>query len=77
MKKIVMAVCAVQMLAVYSADTDGQNASADIFTQGEFFVGCNYWSKNAGMYMWREGFDWGQAPRAWFETAMISMHLAR
>ena len=26
----------------------------DIFTQGEFFIGCNYWAKNAGMYMWRE-----------------------
>ena len=23
-----------------------------IFAQGEFFVGCNYWAKHAGMYMW-------------------------
>lgn len=27
-------------------------AAPDIFTDGEFFVGCNYWAKNAGMYMW-------------------------
>ena len=27
-------------------------ATRDIFTDGEFFVGCNYWAKNAGMYMW-------------------------
>ena len=50
-----MAICAAQMLAVCSAGTDGQNSIADIFRSGEFFVGCNYWSKNAGMYMWR---DW-------------------
>jgi len=34
-----------------SADAD---ARADIFTDGEFFVGCNYWAKNAGMYMWSQ-----------------------
>ena len=28
---------------------------SDIFTDGEFFIGCNYWAKNAGMYMWS---DW-------------------
>ena len=33
----------------------GRGAQKDIFTDGEFFVGCNYWAKNAGMYMWR---DW-------------------
>ena len=27
-------------------------ATDDIFTQGEFFIGCNYWAKHAGMYMW-------------------------
>jgi len=27
---------------------------SDIFTEGEFFVGCNYWAKNAGMYMWSQ-----------------------
>ena len=26
-----------------------------IFTDGEFFVGCNYWARHAGMYMWS---DW-------------------
>ena len=29
-------------------------AKRDIFTDGEFFVGCNYWCKNAGMYMWSQ-----------------------
>ena len=29
-------------------------ATRDIFTDGEFFVGCNYWAKNAGMYMWSQ-----------------------
>ncbi len=24
----------------------------DLFEEGGFFVGCNYWAKNAGMYMW-------------------------
>lgn len=27
-------------------------ATRNIFTDGEFFVGCNYWARNAGMYMW-------------------------
>ena len=25
-----------------------------IFEDGGFFVGCNYWAKNAGMYMWSQ-----------------------
>ena len=25
-----------------------------IFENGGFFVGCNYWAKNAGMYMWSQ-----------------------
>ena len=29
-------------------------ARRDIFTDGEFFVGCNYWCRNAGMYMWSQ-----------------------
>ncbi len=33
-------------------------AKRDIFTDGEFFVGCNYWCRNAGMYMWSQ---WDQA----------------
>lgn len=24
----------------------------DLFAEGGFFTGCNYWAKNAGMYMW-------------------------
>lgn len=35
-----------------SAAPAADYASRDIFTDGEFFVGCNYWAKNAGMYMW-------------------------
>ena len=26
----------------------------EIFDDGGFFVGCNYWAKNAGMYMWSQ-----------------------
>ena len=26
----------------------------EIFEDGGFFVGCNYWTKNAGMYMWSQ-----------------------
>ena len=36
------------------AQTKQQDVSDDIFTQGEFFIGCNYWAKNAGMYMWSQ-----------------------
>ena len=29
--------------------------SCEIFKEGGgFFVGCNYWAKNAGMYMWSQ-----------------------
>ena len=27
-------------------------APADLFGEGEFFIGCNYWAKHAGVYMW-------------------------
>ena len=30
----------------------GLCAQDGIFAPGGFFVGCNYWAKNAGMYMW-------------------------
>ena len=30
-------------------------ADGGLFGEGGFFVGCNYWSGHAGMYMWR---DW-------------------
>ena len=26
----------------------------EIFEDGEFFVGCNYWARHAGMYMWSQ-----------------------
>lgn len=46
-------ITAVLLASVFSviayADKD---KNSDIFTDGEFFVGCNYWAKNAGMYMW-------------------------
>ena len=48
MKKLVI----LTMSAAMSVFADKSAATADIFTQGEFFIGCNYWAKNAGMYMW-------------------------
>ena len=47
---ILAAVAAATALAEPAADY----AKRDIFTDGEFFVGCNYWAKNAGMYMWSQ-----------------------
>ena len=47
---ILAAVAAATALAEPAADY----ATRDIFTDGEFFVGCNYWAKNAGMYMWSQ-----------------------
>ena len=29
-------------------------SKTEIFDDGGFFVGCNYWAKNAGMYMWSQ-----------------------
>lgn len=34
------------------AAPQAEYATRNIFTDGEFFVGCNYWARNAGMYMW-------------------------
>ena len=39
-------------LAMSAAPAADAAASADIFAEGGFFVGCNYWAKNAGLYMW-------------------------
>ena len=47
LSKVVFAACVAAILAAHAAQDD-------IFTQGEFFVGCNYWAKNAGMYMWSQ-----------------------
>ena len=41
-------------LATSAAPAADAAASADIFAEGGFFVGCNYWAKNAGMYMWSQ-----------------------
>ena len=42
-------------LAVAMAAFGGRvSAAEDIFAEGGFFVGCNYWAKNAGMYMWSQ-----------------------
>ena len=30
-------------------------AQSGLFESGGFFIGCNYWAKHAGMYMWS---DW-------------------
>lgn len=46
--------CAFAVSLAAAPSTD-EPLSADIFTDGEFFVGCNYWARHAGMYMWR---DW-------------------
>ena len=49
-------VLAAAMTAGALAAAPGEDyATRDIFTDGEFFVGCNYWARNAGMYMWS---DW-------------------
>jgi len=34
------------------AQPKAPDGPGEIFTQGEFFVGCNYWARHAGMYMW-------------------------
>ena len=47
---------AVASMALTGSAKDGAvEASCDLFGQGKFFIGCNYWAKHAGMYMWR---DW-------------------
>ena len=52
MNKILGAMSAVLLAGSASAAPSPDDATRDIFTDGEFFVGCNYWAKNAGMYMW-------------------------
>ena len=47
---------AVAGMALTGLAEDGAvEASCDLFGLGKFFIGCNYWAKHAGMYMWR---DW-------------------
>ena len=46
---LALAVMAVGLQCALAA-----TAGEDVFAEGGFFVGCNYWSKNAGMYMWSQ-----------------------
>ncbi len=46
--------CAAALTAGFSTFAAANGESRDIFTDGEFFIGCNYWAKNAGMYMWSQ-----------------------
>ena len=41
-------------MALFAASPASCRAAADIFGEGGFFVGCNYWARNAGMYMWSQ-----------------------
>ena len=52
MRKTTLLAAAAAMAAF--AEPAADYATRDIFTSGEFFVGCNYWAKNAGMYMWSQ-----------------------
>ena len=45
---------ALAVLAASAADCRAAGNGEDIFAEGGFFVGCNYWAKNAGMYMWSQ-----------------------
>ena len=53
--KRIFAACAAAALAASAApDCRAADGADDIFAEGGFFVGCNYWAKNAGMYMWSQ-----------------------
>ena len=43
---------ALAAVTAAQAQPKAPDGPGDIFTQGEFFVGCNYWARHAGMYMW-------------------------
>ena len=51
--KHVASVCMAAALAMAASDCRAAD-DGDIFAEGGFFVGCNYWAKNAGMYMWSQ-----------------------
>ena len=40
------------LVAIGIPSAESAEAAEKMFGNGGFFVGCNYWSKNAGMYMW-------------------------
>ena len=52
MKKI--SILAIALAMTTFAKPAADYATRDIFASGEFFIGCNYWAKNAGMYMWSQ-----------------------
>jgi hypothetical protein len=43
----VLACCLFHAVPLRAAQAD-----CGLFEEGGFFIGCNYWAKNAGMYMW-------------------------
>ena len=49
-KGVILAVAAIS--AVVATGAEPAAPECEIFCSGGFFVGCNYWAKNAGMYMW-------------------------
>jgi hypothetical protein len=42
------------MALVHAAPLYAEKTNCDLFEEGGFFIGCNYWAKNAGMYMWSQ-----------------------
>ena len=54
LKAICLAIAGAAIVSGAFAAPSSDYAKRDIFTDGEFFVGCNYWAKNAGMYMWSQ-----------------------
>ena len=39
---------------VLSAGARPSGPRCELFDEGRFFIGCNYWARNAGMYMWSQ-----------------------
>ena len=51
MKKSIACLFVVKALFAMAQPSEPK---CDIFEDGGFFIGCNYWAKNAGMYMWSQ-----------------------
>lgn len=45
-------ILAVLALLVLPISGRGNPPACELFDDGDFFIGCNYWSRHAGMYMW-------------------------
>ena len=54
MRKLLTVVAFAVVSAAMAAFGGRASSAEDIFAEGGFFVGCNYWAKNAGMYMWSQ-----------------------